>query len=51
MFHEDVTGFREVFVLWLPKYKCIWGDAHEYSLECPKINRSFCLNFNEKNLT
>ena len=24
------------------------SDTHEYSLECPKINGSYCLNFNEK---
>ena len=26
----------------------IHSDAHEYSYECSKINRSYCLNFNEK---
>ena len=24
----------------------IHSNAHEYSFECPKINRSYCLNFN-----
>ena len=28
----------------------IHTDAHEYKLESPLINRSYCLNFNEKNL-
>ena len=33
--HKDVIRFREVIALYLPKYKCISGNEHEYSLECP----------------
>ena len=41
-FHEDVVRCREVIALRLPKYQCILGNAHEYSLDCPKIYMSYC---------
>ena len=55
-FHEDVIGCRESIAFHClninefgAKYMNIYSDAHEYSSECPLINRSYCLNFNEKN--